>query len=59
MTTFFTILLILICVNAAMMLVSLYSVNKKANTTTKNISNATISKIYPLDLVPSEYNKAV
>ena len=42
-----------------MMLVSLYSVNKKANTTTKNISDSTISKIYPLDLVASKYNKAV
>lgn len=42
-----------------MMLVSLYSVNKKASTTTKNISDATISKIYPLDLVASKYNKAV
>lgn len=59
MMTFFTILLILICVNAAMMLVSLYSVNKKASTTTKNISDSTISKIYPFDLVTSKYNKAV
>jgi len=59
MMTFFTILLILICVNAAMMLVSLYSVNKKANTTAKNISDSTISKIYPLDLVTAKYNKAV
>ena len=42
-----------------MMLVSLYSVKKKASTTIKNIPDVSISKIYPFDLVPSEYNKAV
>ena len=59
MMTFLTIVLLLVCINAVMMLVSLYSVYKKANTTTKNIADATISKIYPLDLVTSKYNKAV
>jgi len=59
MTTFLTIVLLLVCINAVLMLVSLYSVNKKASTTTKNVSDATISKIYPLDLVTSKYNKAV
>ena len=59
MTTFLSIVLLLVCINAVMMLVSLYSVNKKASTTTKNIPDAPLSKIYPLDLVKAKYNKAV
>ena len=42
-----------------MILVSLYSVNKKASTTTREISDAALSKIYPLDLIAPKYNKAV
>ena len=59
MTTFFTIFFILIGVNAAMMLVSIYSVNKKASTAPNKISDSTISKIYPLDLFANDYKKAV
>jgi flagellar basal body-associated protein FliL len=59
MIIFLTIVFLLVCINAAMMLVSLYSVNKKAKTTSKSIPETAIPKIYPLDLIPSQLNKAV
>ncbi|NHF57905.1 hypothetical protein FK220_001030 [Flavobacteriaceae bacterium TP-CH-4] len=59
MMTFFTILFILIGANAFFMFFSLSGVSEKAGKTTKGDSNATDSKIYPIDLVSSKYKKAV
>jgi uncharacterized alpha/beta hydrolase family protein len=59
MTTFLTIVLLLVCINAGMMLVNHFNVNKKASTTPNKISDTTISKIYPLDLFATKYKKAV
>ncbi|MBT8299121.1 MAG: hypothetical protein KJO52_12375 [Maribacter sp.] len=59
MITFLTIVLLLVGINAAMMLVSLYSVKKRAKTSSKNMPETTIPKIYPLDLAPQKFNKAV
>ncbi|MCK5440897.1 MAG: hypothetical protein KAJ23_03300 [Maribacter sp.] len=56
MTTFFTILIVLVCVNTAMMLVSLYGTNKNSHKASNNLPDA---KIYPLDLTASNYKKAV
>jgi len=59
MTTFLTIVLLLVCINAGMMLVNLYNVNKKTSTTPNKISDSPISTIYPLDLFATKYKKAV
>lgn len=59
MITFFTILFILIGLNAIMMVFSLKGTNQRTKKTTTNVSTASASKIYPLDLVSSEYKKAV
>lgn len=57
--TFFTIFLVLIGINVAMMLVSMKSVSKKTTKTTAEISDLPTSAIYPLDLLTSSYKKAV
>jgi len=59
MVTFLTIVFILVCINAAIMLTSLYVVYKRENKVQKSITDSTISKIYPLDLFASTYKKAV
>ncbi len=59
MTTFLTILFVLVCINAAMILTSLYNVNKSSFKTPKDITRSTISKIYPIDLAAPKYKKAV
>ena len=58
MTSFFTILFIIIGVNAAMMIFSLRS-NKQKTKKSSTDSRAFTSKIYPLDLLSSKYKKAV
>lgn len=59
MTTFFTILIILVCINTAMMIVSLYGTNKNSRKVSNDLPDAKISKIYPLDLTTGNYKKAV
>ncbi|MFS4467301.1 hypothetical protein [Maribacter sp. 2210JD10-5] len=59
MMTFFTIFLVLIGINVAMMLVSMKSIGKKTNKPAQNISDKPASVIYPLDLATSNYKKAV
>lgn len=59
MITFFTILFILIGLNAIMMIFSLKGTNHRTKKTTTTASTTSASKIYPLDLVSSEYKKAV
>lgn len=58
MVTFFSILLVLIGINALLFLVSFNSSTKKKEKPVKNISESTIV-IFPLDLINSKYKKAV
>lgn len=58
MTTFFTILFIIIAVNAVMMFLSLNGVGQKKKPTTDG-SKRIASEIYPIDLMSSDYKKAV
>jgi len=59
MTTFFTILSIIIGVNAVIMLFSLKGANQKAKKTTSEVSKTSITEINPIDLISSEFKKAV
>ena len=59
MTTFFTILFILLGINGVMMLFSLNSVKQNAKKLSKNDTNLANSKIYPIDLITPKFNKAV
>jgi hypothetical protein len=58
MVTFFSILLVLIGINALLFLVSFNSSPKKKEKSAKNISEST-TVIFPLDLINSKYKKAV
>lgn len=58
MITFFTILFVILGVNAIMLFMSLNGVGQKRKATEKGAETAA-SKIYPIDLIPSKYKKAV
>ncbi len=57
--TFFTILFILIGVNAVVMFFSLNTFDSKERSTQNSITDADDAKIYPIDLLPSKYKKAM
>lgn len=57
--TFFTILLVLIGLNVAMVIASLQNASKKSKRPTKMISEENQSVIYPINLITSNYKKAV
>lgn len=59
MVTFLTILFVLICINAVMMLPATFNINKATNKLNKGITDTKVSKIYPIDLFASNYKKAV
>lgn len=59
MMTFFTILLVLIGLNVAMVIASLQNASKKSKRPTKMISEENQSVIYPINLITSNYKKAV
>ena len=59
MIAFLTLVFILVCINVAMILTSLYGVNKKTSTSKNRITESSISKIYPLDLLTTDYKRAV
>ncbi len=59
MITFITLVLILVCINAVMILTSLYGANKTRSTSNTSMADSSISKIYPLDLFSTDYKKAV
>ncbi|MGB5555097.1 MAG: hypothetical protein WBM83_10605 [Flavobacteriaceae bacterium] len=59
MMTFFTILFILIGINAVMMMFSLSGVDQGSKKSVSDTSDAQDSKIYPIDLISSKYKKAV
>lgn len=57
--TFFTIFLILVGLNAIILLSSLQSTNKKTKKPTPKFNDAPTSTIYPIDLLSTNYKKAV
>ena len=59
MMTFFTILLVLIGLNVAMLIASLQNANKKLKKPTNISSEDNRSVIYPINLITSNYKKAV
>ncbi len=59
MMTFFSILFILIGINAMMMFFSFGNIGQKTKKSTKQTPNPSDSKIYPIDLISSKYKKAV
>lgn len=59
MVTFFVIFAVLIVLNAAMLITSSISARKAETRFTKNIRRENEIKIYPIDLVPSNYKKAI
>lgn len=59
MTTFFTIFLILVLINAALLSFSIATNGRKQKDFSKDISDVNEHKIYPLDLSSSDYRKAI
>ncbi|KAA2218210.1 MULTISPECIES: hypothetical protein [Maribacter] len=59
MMTFFTILVVLIGLNVAMVIASLQNASKKSKRPTRMVSEDNQSVIYPIDLITSNYKKAV
>lgn len=59
MMTFLTILAVLVIVNIAMVVASLLSVVQKTKAPMQKTTNKTISVIYPLDLLTTDFKKAV
>lgn len=59
MTSFFSILFIILGVNAVLMIFSLSGTGRKTKKTATGISDSSTSKIYPIDLISSKYKKAV
>ena len=59
MMTFFTILVVLIGLNVAMVVASLQNASKKSKKPTKMVAEDNRSIIYPIDLITSNYKKAV
>ncbi|ASV29144.1 hypothetical protein CJ263_02280 [Maribacter cobaltidurans] len=59
MMTFFTILLVLIGLNIAMLIASLQNASKKSKKPTSISSEDNPSVIYPINLITSNYKKAV
>jgi hypothetical protein len=59
MTTFFSIFFIILGVNLVLMFFSLSGITQRAKKTSTEESKTSISKINPIDLIPSEYKEAV
>lgn len=59
MTTFLTIVFVLVLLNAALLIYSYANAGQKVNKFRKNISEQSITKIYPLDLDSAKYKKAI
>jgi hypothetical protein len=59
MTTFFTIFLLLVLVNVALLVFSIAASDRNSTKIPKDLSGAAQNKIYPLDLSSSDYQKAI
>jgi len=59
MTTFFTIFLLLVLVNVALLVFSIAASDSNSSKMSKDLSGTAQNKIYPLDLSSSDYRKAI
>ncbi|MGI9553109.1 MAG: hypothetical protein ACR2MT_18020 [Aurantibacter sp.] len=59
MITFFSVLLVLIAVNAVLMIFSLNGVNPKGKKIDKDAINEALSETYRVNFTSSKYKKAV
>lgn len=59
MTSFFTILFIILGVNAVLMIFSLSGTGQKTKKSSTSTSDSSSTKIYPIDLIATKYKKAV
>jgi len=59
MTTFLTIFFVLVLFNAALLFFSVTNARQRVTKLRKSISDQSLTKIYPLDLNPTKYKKAI
>jgi len=59
MTTFLTIFFVLVLFNAALLFFSVTNARQRVSKLRKSISDQSLTKIYPLDLNPTKYKKAI
>lgn len=59
MLTFFSILMVLVGLNAVLLLFSVNSNKKRSQKTSTPISDFNPTKIYPLNIIEAKYKKAV
>jgi len=59
MTTFLIIFFVLIFLNAALLFFSVTNAGQRVSKLRKSISEQSLTKIYPLDLNPTKYKKAI
>lgn len=59
MVTFFSLLLVLLGVNVILLIFSVNRTNGNVRKTKRSISKTQITKIYPIDLAPTNYKKAI
>jgi len=59
MTTFLAIFFVLVLFNAALLFFSVASAGQRVNKLRKSFSEQSLTKIYPLDLNPTKYKKAI
>ncbi len=59
MVIFFSLLLVLLGVNAILLIFSVNRINGNARKTKSSIYKTPITKIYPIDLVHTNYKKAI
>ncbi len=59
MTTFLTIFIVLVILNAALLFLSVANAGQRVSKLRKSISEQSLTKIYPLDLDSTKYKKAI
>jgi hypothetical protein len=59
MTTFLTIFFALVLLNVALLFFSVTNARQRVTKLRKSISDQSLTKIYPLDLNPTKYKKAI
>ncbi len=59
MTTFFVIFFVLILVNAALLFHSSFLTQGGGNKEANHIDKQPDIKVYPIDMIPSDYKKAI
>jgi hypothetical protein len=59
MVTFFIILFLLVALNIALLVFSALDAGQRVSQLTKRISEASTVDIFPFDLLPNKYKKAI